>query len=119
METKPNEVDEDELREAVSKHWEIDEVRSAFIHAKVPQMPDLPFEMPPHDTDEKGRVKFPAYLLSAHKAGYTAQAPSSRRNPSGITRSAGLRSCTDECPRPSRAESMPPRMMSRTFSTPA
>ena len=33
------------------------------------QMPDLPFEMPPHDTDEKGRVKFPAYLLSAHKAG--------------------------------------------------
>ena len=27
-------------------------------------MPDLPFEMPPHDTAEKGRVKFPAYLLT-------------------------------------------------------
>jgi hypothetical protein len=23
----------------------------------------------PHPTDEKGRVKFPAFLLTAHKAG--------------------------------------------------
>jgi hypothetical protein len=23
----------------------------------------------PHPTDEKGRVKFPAYLLTAHKVG--------------------------------------------------
>jgi len=28
-ETKPNEVDEDELRSAVSKYWEIDEIRPA------------------------------------------------------------------------------------------
>ncbi|OMC46829.1 class I SAM-dependent methyltransferase [Mycobacterium sp. IS-1264] len=69
MEPKPNEVDEDELRAAVSKYWEIDDIRPAYIHAKVPQIPDAPFEFPPHDRDEKGRMKFPAYLLTAHKAG--------------------------------------------------
>jgi len=68
MEPKPNEVDEDELRDAVSKYWEIDEIRPAFIHANVIQIPDAPFEMPPHDTDEKGRMKMPACLLTAHKA---------------------------------------------------
>lgn len=69
METKPNEVDEDELRAAVSKYWEIDEIRPAFIHANIPQGSNAPFEMPPHDRDEKGRMKLPAYLLTAHKAG--------------------------------------------------
>jgi SAM-dependent methyltransferase len=69
MEPKPNEVDEDELRAAVSKYWEIDEVRPAFIHANIPPFADAPFEFPPHDRDEKGRMKMPAYLLSAHKAG--------------------------------------------------
>ncbi|CAM4115973.1 Mg-protoporphyrin IX methyl transferase [Mycobacterium basiliense] len=71
LETKPNEVDEGELRAAVSKYWEIDEIRPAYIHANVPPMPQLPappIEFPPHDRDEKGRVKFPAYLLTAHKA---------------------------------------------------
>ena len=65
---KPNEVDDDELRAAVSKYWEIDEIRPAFIHADVPQVPGMPFEFPPHDRDVKGLVKFPAYLLTAHKA---------------------------------------------------
>jgi SAM-dependent methyltransferase len=69
LETKPNEVDEDELRDAVSKYWEIDEIRPASIHANIPQISDLPFEMPSHDKDEKGRMKLPAYLLTAHKAG--------------------------------------------------
>ena len=69
METKPNEVDEEELRAAVSKYWEIDEIRPAYIHANIPQVPGMPFEFPPHDRDEKGRVKLPAYLLTAHKAG--------------------------------------------------
>jgi len=69
MEPKPNEVDEDELRDAVSKYWEIDEIRSAAIHANAIEIPDAPFEMPAHPTDDKGRVKFPAYLLTAHKAG--------------------------------------------------
>jgi SAM-dependent methyltransferase len=69
LEIKPNEVDEDELREAVSKYWEIDEIRPAFIHANVIEIPDAPFEMPAHERDEKGRMKMPAYLLTAHKAG--------------------------------------------------
>ena len=64
--TKPNEVTEDELREAVSKYWTIDEIRPAFIHANVPQIPGV--SMPSHDFDEKGRIMFPAYLLAAHKA---------------------------------------------------
>ena len=68
METKPNEVDEDELRAAVSKYWEIDEIRPAYIHASVHPVPGAPFEFPPHDHDEKGRIKLPAYLLTAHKA---------------------------------------------------
>ena len=64
--TKPNEVTEDELREAVSKYWTIDEIRPAFIHANVPQISGV--SMPSHDFDEKGRIMFPAYLLTAHKA---------------------------------------------------
>jgi SAM-dependent methyltransferase len=64
--TKPNEVDNDELRSAVSEYWEIDDVRSAFIHANPPQIPGV--TIPSHERDEKGRVKFPAYLLAAHKA---------------------------------------------------
>jgi SAM-dependent methyltransferase len=64
LETKPNEVDEDELRAAVSKYWEIDEIRPAAIHAKaIPGMPTPSFER-----DDKGRTKFPAFLVSAHKA---------------------------------------------------
>jgi hypothetical protein len=69
MDTKPNAVDEDELREAVSKYFEVDEIRPAYIHANIPQVPNMPFEFPPHDHDEKGRMKLPAYLLTAHKAG--------------------------------------------------
>jgi SAM-dependent methyltransferase len=68
-ETKPNEVDEDELRAAVAKYWEIDEIRPAYIHANIP--PAAAAEenaFPPHDRDEKGRMKLPAYLLTAHKA---------------------------------------------------
>jgi SAM-dependent methyltransferase len=68
METGPNEVDEDELRDAVSKYWEIDEIRHAYIHANIPPVSDAPFEFPQHDRDEKGRMKLPAYLLTAHKA---------------------------------------------------
>lgn len=65
LETKPHEVTEDELREAVSQHWEVDEIRPAFIHANMPDIPNTP--PLPHDRDEKGRVKMPAFLLSAHK----------------------------------------------------
>lgn len=68
FETKPNEVTEDELREAVSKHWEIDEIRPAHIHSNPPKFPGMP-ELPPTvPRDEKGRVLMPAFLLTAHKA---------------------------------------------------
>ncbi|UCZ60239.1 class I SAM-dependent methyltransferase [Mycolicibacterium phocaicum] len=72
-EQKPNEVTEDELRAAVGKYWAIDEIRPAFIHASMPgRAPAAPgqptFEMPPHALDEKGRMKMPAFLLTAHKA---------------------------------------------------
>src|SRR6476659_7779981 len=38
--TKPNEVTEAELRDAVSKYWEIDEIRPAAIHANMIEIPD-------------------------------------------------------------------------------
>jgi len=69
LETGPNEVEEDELRDVVSTYWEIDEIRPATIHANIPKMPEMPEMKLPHPTDEKGRVMFPAYLLTAHKAG--------------------------------------------------
>lgn len=68
-EQRPNQVTEDELRAAVSKHWEIDEIRPAFVHANIPaesQQGEHP--MPAHDRDDKGRMKLPAFLLTAHKA---------------------------------------------------
>jgi SAM-dependent methyltransferase len=65
----PNTVTEDELREAVAKHWEIDEIRPAFIHSNAMVIPDAPVAMPVFEKDEKGRQKMPAYLLTAHKAG--------------------------------------------------
>jgi SAM-dependent methyltransferase len=64
----PNEVTEDELRDAVSQYWEIDEIRSAAIHANAIRIPGAPQIELPHPTDEKGRVMFPAFLLTAHKA---------------------------------------------------
>lgn len=68
-EQRPNQVTEDELRAAVRKYWEIDEIRPAYIHANIPaetQRGENP--MPPHDRDDKGRMKLPAFLLTAHKA---------------------------------------------------
>jgi SAM-dependent methyltransferase len=67
LDQKPNEVDEAELRDAVGKYWEIDEIRPAFIHANMPSGPNAPFELPPHGHDDKGRTKMPAFLLTAHK----------------------------------------------------
>lgn len=67
LETKPNEVDEYTLRDVVAAHWTVDEIRPAFIHANMPTGPGAPFELPPHDHDENGRMKLPAFLLVAHK----------------------------------------------------
>ncbi|MDT5019167.1 MAG: hypothetical protein QOD39_5327 [Mycobacterium sp.] len=69
VETTPNEVDEEELRAAVAKYWKIDEIRPAFIHANmVAAVPGgSPFDT--YETDEKGRQKLAAFLLTAHKPG--------------------------------------------------
>lgn len=69
-ETKPNEVDEIELRDTVGKYWAVADVRPAFIHANpmgTPPGTDLP--APAHPLDDRGRMKFPAFLLTAHKPG--------------------------------------------------
>jgi len=64
----PHVVTEDELRQAVSKYWDIDEIRPAYIHANMPSMPGMPEPPMTFDVDEKGRQKMPAFLLTAHKA---------------------------------------------------
>jgi SAM-dependent methyltransferase len=65
----PNTVSENELRDAVSKYWTIDEIKPAFIHANMTTaMPaEAPFTMPAFEKDEKGRDMMPAFLLTAHK----------------------------------------------------
>jgi SAM-dependent methyltransferase len=67
VEARPNEVDEAELRAAVGKYWEIDDVRPAFIHAN-PVFREEELATLTPDRDDKGRVMFPAFLLTAHKA---------------------------------------------------
>ena len=62
----PNLVTQEELREAVSVCWDIDEIRPAFVHVLLPPIPDLP--PLPFAIDERGRAKLPAFLLTAHKA---------------------------------------------------
>lgn len=69
-ETKPNEVDDNELRDAVGKHFQVDELRPAAIHTVAPKISEQEAaKMPPHPFDDKGRMLMPAYLLIAHKAG--------------------------------------------------
>lgn len=65
-----NAVTEDELREAVGKHWTVDDIRPARIHA------NLPANFPPSDMpgfgegdirdEANGRKSVGAWLLSAH-----------------------------------------------------
>src|SRR6201986_2621598 len=61
-----NPVTEDELRDAVSRYWVIDEIRPARIHAHVPD--DSPIDFPVADLRDEGngRKSLPAWLLSAH-----------------------------------------------------
>jgi 2-heptyl-1-hydroxyquinolin-4(1H)-one methyltransferase len=61
-----NPVTEDELRDAVSRYWVVDEIRPARIHANFPDgnLPEFPFA---DVRDEgNGRKSVPAWLLSAH-----------------------------------------------------
>lgn len=67
VETKPNEVEEDELRAAVSKYFAVDDIRPAKIHAHTQAFSGMEHGEIPFELDDKGRVKMPAFLLSAHK----------------------------------------------------
>lgn len=69
VKTRPNEVDEAELRAAVGKYWEIDEIRPAFVHANPAAFGDTDVKVLTPDRDDKGRIVFPAFLLTAHKPG--------------------------------------------------
>jgi len=69
FEGKPNDVTAEELRQAVASYFTVDEIRPAAIHAYAPQIPGAPPEAAPAlQRDAKGRVMFPAHLLTAHKA---------------------------------------------------
>ena len=59
----PNVVTRSELGDAVSRHWTVDDIRPAFIHAHAPQTRSgQTFAL-----DVDGREKLPAFLLSAHR----------------------------------------------------
>lgn len=64
LETKPNEVSEQELRDAVAGYFTVDEIRPAFIHANTPEGMPAPPDAP---RDDEGRLLMPAWLLTAHK----------------------------------------------------
>jgi len=60
-----NPVTADELREIVSKYWDIDEIRPARIHGKLPDnFPGFPGMDIRQEPDN--RISVPAWLLSAH-----------------------------------------------------
>lgn len=63
-------VTEDELRKAVSRYWEIDEIRPAFMHVHLAEIwRQVPgFAPANYEVDEKDRLKVPSFLLTAHKA---------------------------------------------------
>lgn len=62
----PNAVTEDELRDAVAKYWEIDEIRPARIHANFPDTPPEGFPMVDLRDEGNGRKSVAAWMLSAH-----------------------------------------------------
>lgn len=64
-----NPVTEDELREVVSKHWTIDEIRPARIHGVFPEGFEEFFPVVDLRDEPAGRKSVPAFLLIAHLPG--------------------------------------------------
>ncbi|MQY27500.1 class I SAM-dependent methyltransferase [Nocardia aurantia] len=68
----PAPVTADELRDAVSRYWVVDEIRPARIHADLPPQlldtftEDLRMRYAGLRDEPKGRKSIPAWLLSAH-----------------------------------------------------
>jgi SAM-dependent methyltransferase len=63
-----NPVTADELRDAVSKYWVIDEIRPARIHGVFPEGFENFFPVADVRDEPNGRKSVPAWLLSAHLA---------------------------------------------------
>jgi 2-heptyl-1-hydroxyquinolin-4(1H)-one methyltransferase len=61
-----NPVTEDELRDAVSPYWVIDEIRPARIHANFADTNSPEFPFADIRDEGNGRKSVPAWLLSAH-----------------------------------------------------
>lgn len=60
----PNKMTEDELREAVARHWTVDSLQPSVITTLF-----APVEADNVTWDERGRAQLPAFLLSAHLPG--------------------------------------------------
>jgi len=85
-----------------------------------------PDELPVESPDAPGATARPEHRAdqgvstrAGSADGTAAGSPRRRANPGGITMSPGVSSWIEECPRASSTESIPVRMMSSTFSTPA
>jgi 2-heptyl-1-hydroxyquinolin-4(1H)-one methyltransferase len=63
---RPSAVTAEELRDAVAKHWTIDEVRPARIHGNSPPA-NLPIHFVGMRDEPNGRKSVPAWLLEAHR----------------------------------------------------
>ncbi|WP_280382670.1 class I SAM-dependent methyltransferase [Nocardia wallacei] len=61
-----NPVSAEELREVVGRHWTIDEIRPARIHADIPDAVATHFQAAGIREEGNGRKSVPAWLLSAH-----------------------------------------------------
>jgi 2-heptyl-1-hydroxyquinolin-4(1H)-one methyltransferase len=63
-----NAVDEEELRDAVSNYWEIDDIRPARLHAKAPKEFFSMANVGEVRDEPNGLVSIGAWLLSAHRS---------------------------------------------------
>jgi 2-heptyl-1-hydroxyquinolin-4(1H)-one methyltransferase len=64
---RPSAVTEAELREVVSKYWQVDEIRPARIHGNAPPPnAPVPITFVGMRDEPNGRKSVPAWLLSAH-----------------------------------------------------
>lgn len=64
----PNGFTEDTLRQAVSAVWEVDELRPAKLYANETHLQGAGAAIGAAERDDRGRVKLPGFLVSAHKS---------------------------------------------------
>lgn len=62
----PTQFTAEQLRDEVSRHWHVDEVRPASLFSAAAKLPDGTV-VTAVEPDAQGRVELPAYLVIAHK----------------------------------------------------